>query len=141
MNANDVIKYGLDRATVQSVRDQAAAEAAKWRDSVNNARPTPHLSAQEVACAFLERAAQCDREVADCDAVLSNWPKAKEPTFVDRLMLVAVVRESLSPDAVALIIAHLQGVENREVKWVVDALTEAVGGVDAANKLFDEVGV
>ena len=56
------------------------------------------------------------------------------------------IRESLSPQAVALIVAHLQtcdgvSVAHREVSWFRKILTETVGGHKAVNDLFDEVGV
>ena len=56
------------------------------------------------------------------------------------------IKDAMSPQAVALMIAHLQTVDgNRgasaEVAWFREILVEAVGGPDAASALFDEVGV
>ena len=56
------------------------------------------------------------------------------------------IRDSLSPQACALIIAHLQTVAEQvpaasEVRWFVDELTELCGGSDAVNALYDELGI
>jgi len=67
----------------------------------------------------------------------------------DAESLIAAVRDHLSPHAVALIIAKLQPVygkgdvgrqAEREVAWLVDVLTEAIGAKQGS-QLFDEVGV
>lgn len=61
--------------------------------------------------------------------------------------LQELLRDNMSPQAVALMIAHLQtcdthkGPAAKEVAWFVEVLTETVGGVDAVNDLFEEVGV
>ena len=61
--------------------------------------------------------------------------------------LIDMVKEHLSPQAVAAIIAYLQparvkdkGVQ-REVEWFSEKLVEAVGGNAALNQLMDEVGL
>jgi hypothetical protein len=60
--------------------------------------------------------------------------------------LQATMIDAMSPQAVALIIAHLQpvdgnGTAQQEVAWFRELLVETVGGPDAASDLFDEVGV
>ena len=56
------------------------------------------------------------------------------------------IQEAMSPQAVALMIAHLQCCDGNsaahgEVDWFRKQLVEMVGGADAVNVLFDEVGV
>ena len=60
--------------------------------------------------------------------------------------LKTTIQDAMSPQAVALMIAHLQTCDgnsaaHREVAWFRDQLTEIVGGPDALNNLFEEVGV
>jgi len=63
-----------------------------------------------------------------------------------KTQLQEVIKEVMSPQAVALIVAHLQTVSGdskaaKEAYWFSDLLTETVGGPDALNDLFEEVGV
>ena len=56
------------------------------------------------------------------------------------------IKDAMSPQAVALMIAHLQACDGNsdahcEVAWFRKQLVEAVGGPDAASALFAEVGV
>ena len=56
------------------------------------------------------------------------------------------IREHMSPQAVALTVAHLQTVYGEgpacaEVQWLRDQLTEMVGGSEELGRLMDEVGV
>jgi hypothetical protein len=57
------------------------------------------------------------------------------------------IRDAMSPQAVALMIAHLQGATCKDkqavkgVEWFVEVLTNTVGGPDAVSSLFDEIGV
>ena len=65
---------------------------------------------------------------------------------MDAETLKDAIQATMSPEAVALMIAHLQVVTGesdaaREVDWFVQQLFEVVGGADAANRLFDEIGV
>ena len=58
-----------------------------------------------------------------------------------------VLRDSLSPHAVAAIAAYLQPVRTmdqevvRQVRWFAELLTEVVGGEDQLNRLCEEVGL
>ncbi len=57
------------------------------------------------------------------------------------------IRDAMSPQAVALMIAHLQGATCKDkqavkgVEWFVEVLTNTVGGPDGVSSLFDEIGV
>jgi hypothetical protein len=58
----------------------------------------------------------------------------------------AEIKDTLSPQAVALIIAHLQCCERKaqahcEVEWFRKQLVALVGGSEKVNTLFEEVGV
>ena len=61
--------------------------------------------------------------------------------------LIDMVKEHLSPQAVAAIIAYLQPARvkdktvQREIEWFSEKLVEAVGGNAALNQLMDEVGL
>ena len=61
--------------------------------------------------------------------------------------LIDMVKEHLSPQAVAAIIAYLQPAKtkdakiNREIEWFSEKLVEAVGGNAAFSQLCDEVGL
>ena len=61
--------------------------------------------------------------------------------------LIDMIKEHLSPQAVAAIIAYLQPAKtkdakiNREIEWFSEKLVEAVGGNAALNQLMDEVGL
>ena len=58
-----------------------------------------------------------------------------------------VLKDSLSPEAVAVIAAYLQpaycGQEqvDRQVRWFAEQLVELLGGDDAFNRVCDELGL
>ncbi len=61
---------------------------------------------------------------------------------------IATLKDNLSPQAMAVMSAHLQSVSDKyepnavkEVFWFSRMLDTAVGGVPAMNGLYDEVGV
>jgi len=62
-------------------------------------------------------------------------------------VLVAALQDSLSPQAVAAIVAFLQPARtasedvNTQIRWFADVLVETVGGHDAISGLCDEVGL
>jgi len=70
-------------------------------------------------------------------------PENPDPTEV----MVDAIKDNLSPQAVATIIAYLQPVRvkdkavQREVDWFREELVKAVGGNAALNQLMDEVGL
>lgn len=70
-------------------------------------------------------------------------PQAPKPEEV----MVDAIRECLSPEAIATIIAYLQPVNvddakaQRQVEMFSDRLTEAVGGSDRFNRLMERVGL
>lgn len=60
--------------------------------------------------------------------------------------LKTTIRDTMTPQAVALMIAHLQTCNgnsqaHREVAWFREQLVEIVGGPAAVDALFEEVGV
>ena len=61
--------------------------------------------------------------------------------------LFGAIRENLSPQAVAAIVAYLQPATtkndavNRQLRWFTERLTELVGGPNALNRLTDELGL
>lgn len=71
----------------------------------------------------------------------------------DRAVFEAAIRDNLTPEAVATIIAYLQPADSRrpetaeqaeayrQVRWLSDALTELVGGPTIVGELFDEMGL
>ena len=72
---------------------------------------------------------------------------------VDREAFELVIRDNLSPDGVATVIAWLRAAESgnqpaderalaalREVEWLADTLTEMLG-VDEHNRLMEELGL
>jgi hypothetical protein len=63
-------------------------------------------------------------------------------------VLQDAMRDHFSPEAIALMIANLQGVRSSncpgadgEVRWFVEQMTNLAGGAECVNRLFDEVGV
>lgn len=58
-----------------------------------------------------------------------------------------MIRDAMSPQGVALMIAHLQGATckdrsaTKQVEWMVEVLTNTVGGPAAVNSLYEEIGV
>jgi len=65
----------------------------------------------------------------------------------DAAKVTEALKEAMSPQGVALAVAYLQGATCKhysaasEVGWLVKVLTEAVGGPDAINALYEEIGV
>ncbi len=60
--------------------------------------------------------------------------------------LQQAIQEAISPQAVAVIVAHLQAVRAEsdaadQARWFCKQLVELVGGAKELNALFDEVGV
>jgi len=61
--------------------------------------------------------------------------------------LTDALRENLSPQTVAAMVAHLESVRtndeaiNRQVRWFADTLVEVVGGPEQLNRLYDELGI
>ena len=62
-------------------------------------------------------------------------------------VLTDAVRDNLSPQAIATIVAFLQPVRtddqdvDEEVRWFAEQLVEALGGYEAQNRLAEEVGL
>ncbi|HUU84682.1 MAG TPA: hypothetical protein VM243_14375 [Phycisphaerae bacterium] len=58
-----------------------------------------------------------------------------------------VLRDNLSPQAVAVIVAHIESIRTNnhavsvQVRWFADTLIELVGGPDQLNRLYDELGI
>ena len=52
----------------------------------------------------------------------------------------AEIKDAMSPQAVALLHAHIVTI-NGDSDWFAAALVEIVGGIDAMNALYEEVGV
>ncbi len=65
----------------------------------------------------------------------------------DAAKVTEAIKEAMSPQGVALAVAYLQAATCKnhwagtEVAWLVKVLTEAVGGPDAINALYEEIGV
>ena len=65
----------------------------------------------------------------------------------DEDVLFEAMKDNLSPEAVAVIIAYLQPVKtkngnvDRQVAWFRDRLVELVGGDKAFNQLCEELGL
>jgi len=70
-----------------------------------------------------------------------------EPIGIDEADLFAALKDNLSPEAVAAIVAYLQPARtnnpavDREVRWFADQLVTLVGGTEQQNRLADEVGL
>ena len=62
-------------------------------------------------------------------------------------VLLDVLKDNLSPEAVAVIAACLQPARcgdeqvDRQVRWFAEQLVEALGGDDAFNRACDELGL
>ena len=73
--------------------------------------------------------------------------KADEPAGIDEQDLFDALKDNLSPQAVAAIVAYLQPAKtkspavDREVRWFADQLTVLVGGPEQQNRLAEEVGL
>jgi hypothetical protein len=78
-----------------------------------------------------------------CKKVRVTVPENPDPAEV----MVDAIKDNLSPQAVATIIAYLQPARvkdakvQREVEWFGEELVKAVGGSAALNQLMDEVGL
>jgi hypothetical protein len=72
---------------------------------------------------------------------------AGEPQAIDEEDLFDALKDNLSPQAVAAIVAYLQPAQtkneavNRQLRWFSDRLTELVGGPGALGGLMDELGL
>jgi hypothetical protein len=60
--------------------------------------------------------------------------------------LADAIRDNMSPQAVALIVAHIQSIDGNsdaahEARWFADQLVAIIGGPAAVSALFEEVGV
>jgi len=87
------------------------------------------------------------------DDILAFWDRdhaaGQKPVRHDKSVdsLTEALRENLSPQALAAIVAHLQLVRtndeavNRQVRWFADTLIELVGGPEQINRLYDELGI
>jgi len=62
-------------------------------------------------------------------------------------VLLDVLKDNLSPEAVAVIAAYLQPARcgdeqvDRQVQWFAEQLVEALGGDDAFSRVCDELGL
>jgi len=69
------------------------------------------------------------------------------PENEDTDVLAEALKDNLSPEAVATIVAYLQPTRvkdakvQREVEWFSGMLVELLGGYKAFNRLMDEVGL
>ena len=58
-----------------------------------------------------------------------------------------MIREQLSPEAVASIVSHLQGANtnnpdvDRQVRWFTDELVKLLGGYEHHARLMEELGL
>jgi len=87
------------------------------------------------------------------DEILAFWDRdhaaGQKPVRHDKAVnsLSDALRENLSPQALAAIVAHLQIVRtndeavNAQVRWFADTLVELVGGPEQINRLYDELGI
>ena len=73
--------------------------------------------------------------------------EANEPAGIDEQDLFDALKDNLSPQAVAAIVAYLQPAKtkdkavNHELEWFTSRLTELVGGPEMQGRLADEVGL
>ncbi|MFO8011899.1 MAG: hypothetical protein R6X20_01200 [Phycisphaerae bacterium] len=71
----------------------------------------------------------------------------QEPVGIDEQDLFDALKDNLSPQAVAAIVAYLQPANtsnpevNRQLRWLADRLTDLVGGPDQLDRLTDELGL
>ena len=62
-------------------------------------------------------------------------------------LLQQIVKDNLSPEAVAAIVSYLQPVAtrdsgvNKEIEWFSGQLVESLGGYDQQNRLAEELGL
>ncbi len=70
-----------------------------------------------------------------------------EPKGIDERVLFDALRDNLSPQAVAAVVAYLQPAEtsnpevNHQLRWLAERPTELVGGPDELARLTDELGL
>jgi hypothetical protein len=73
--------------------------------------------------------------------------EAGEPAGIDEQDLFDALKDNLSPQAVAAIVAYLQPAKtkdkavNHELEWFAERLTELVGGAEQQCRLAEEVGL
>ena len=73
--------------------------------------------------------------------------EADEPAGIDEQDLFDALKDNLSPQAVAAIVAYLQPAKtkddavNRQLRWFAERLTELVGGPEQQGRLAEEVGL
>jgi len=69
----------------------------------------------------------------------------QEPIGIDEQDLFDALKDNLSPQAVAAIVAYLQPANtsnpdvNRQLRWLADRLTDLVGGPEQLGRLCDEL--
>jgi len=71
----------------------------------------------------------------------------QEPAGVDEQVLFDALKDNLSPQAVAAVVAYLQPAHtsnpdvDRQLRWFAERLTELVGGPEQLNRLTDGLGL
>jgi hypothetical protein len=71
----------------------------------------------------------------------------QEPAGIDEQDLFDALKDNLSPQAVAAIVAYLQPAHtsnpevDRQLRWLADRLTDLVGGPEQLDRLTDELGL
>ena len=71
----------------------------------------------------------------------------QEPAGIDEQDLFDALKDNLSPQAVAAIVAYLQPARtsnaevNRQLRWLAERLTDLVGGPEQLDRLTDELGL
>jgi cytochrome c1 len=71
----------------------------------------------------------------------------QEPAGIDEQVLFDALKDNLSPQAVAAIVAYLQPANtsnpevNRQLRWLADRLTDIVGGPEQLDRLTDGLGL
>ena len=71
----------------------------------------------------------------------------QEPAGIDEQVLFDALKDNLSPQAVAAIVAYLQPANtsnpevDRQLRWLSDRLTDLVGGPEHLDRLTDELGL
>ena len=71
----------------------------------------------------------------------------QEPAGIDEQDLFDALKDNLSPQAVAAVVAYLQPARtsnpevDRQLRWLADRLIDLVGGPDALDRLTDELGL
>jgi hypothetical protein len=71
----------------------------------------------------------------------------QEPAGIDEQELLDALKDNLSPQAVAAIVAYLQPARtsnpevDRQLRWLAGRLTDLVGGPEQLDRLTDELGL